>query len=433
MPTTTIITNNIMTNDTEHEHVCGNHHRGSTMTGDGDANGEADRHHEASSASPLVCSDMIDHASPSTPGSSPTSSSERHQHHRRRRRQQHAAAAGNAGAFLLLGVIIMAVTMTMTTSCPSTVNAFTSPSISSSYRHHDQLKADMFRSAPTSTSSSSSSSSRLGMSLHEVSDFYATYPLQSAILTCGFKASIADSIAQFKDRMKGLVESHEQDDDDENDHWWEARRNTAYVIYGGLFVGLMCHMEYNVLFPAMFGTENTPTTFISKVLFDNFISAPFMWLPPAYLIKAVLYDYSLGEGLEKYWRDIRDEGLLQKYWTIWVPAQTVSFSVVPDHLRVAFMASISFFWFILFSSVSSNGDKADTTSADNIDAVSPTSAHFDAAIEASFFDQPARKGETHWSFDSLHDLYHQDIGVILEAEATRRVTAQSGSAGSSRT
>eukprot|EP00529_Nitzschia_sp_RCC80_P020010 CAMPEP_0113454516 /NCGR_PEP_ID=MMETSP0014_2-20120614/7901_1 /TAXON_ID=2857 /ORGANISM="Nitzschia sp." /LENGTH=429 /DNA_ID=CAMNT_0000345919 /DNA_START=149 /DNA_END=1438 /DNA_ORIENTATION=+ /assembly_acc=CAM_ASM_000159 len=426
-------------NDTEHEHVCGTNHRGSTMNGDGD--GEADRHHHASSASPLACSDMVDHASPSTPGSSPTSSAERHQHHRRRRRrqQQHAAVAGNAGAFLLLlGVIVMAVTTTMTPFCPSTVNAFTSPLPSSSsssshrHRHHDQPKADIFRSSPTSTSSSSSSSSRLGMSLHEVSDFYATYPLQSAILTCGFKASIADSIAQFKDRMKGLVESHEHDDNDESDNWWEARRNTAYVIYGGLFVGLMCHMEYNVVFPAMFGTENTPTTFISKVLFDNFISAPLMWLPPAYLIKAVLYDYSLGEGLEKYWRDIRDEGLLQKYWTIWVPAQTVSFSVVPDHLRVAFMASISFFWFILFSSVSSNGDRADATSADNSDAVSPTSDHSDAAIEASFFDQPVRKSQT-MSFESLHDLYHQDIGVILEAEATLRVKAQNGSARSSRT
>ena len=429
-----------MMDDTEHEHVRGTNRETTMNRDDGDRDGEADQHNQASSSG---CSDVIDHASPSTLETSPTSSAERnhHQHHRGRRRKQRravAVAAGNAGAFLLLGVIMMAVTVTF--SCPSTVNAFSSPSLSSSsssssYRLHDRMKADMFRSAPTSTSTSSSSS-RLGMSLQEVSDFYATYPLQSAILTCGFKASIADSIAQFKDRMKGfVVESHEHDgNNDESDHWWEARRNTAYVIYGGLFVGLMCHMEYNVLFPVMFGTENTPTTFISKVLFDNFISAPLMWLPPAYLIKAVLYDYSLGEGLEKYWRDIRDEGLLLKYWTIWVPAQTVSFSVVPDHLRVAFMASVSFFWFILFSSVSSNGDNTDTdtTNTDNIDAVGPTSVQSDATIEASFFDQPARKSQT-LSFDSLHDLYHQDIGVILEAEATRRVNAQNGSARSRRT
>ena len=45
------------------------------------------------------------------------------------------------------------------------------------------------------------------MSLQEVSDFYQTYPLQSAILTCGVKASVADSLAQFKDHATVSVES----------------------------------------------------------------------------------------------------------------------------------------------------------------------------------------------------------------------------------
>jgi Mpv17 / PMP22 family len=217
------------------------------------------------------------------------------------------------------------------------------------------------------------------------------------------------------------------------------------VIYGGLFVGLMCHMEYNVVFPLMFGTENTLTTFVSKVLFDNFVSAPLMWLPPAYLIKAMLYDYSLMEGIQKYWKDIRDEDLLQKYWTIWVPAQTVSFSVVPDHLRVAFMAAVSFFWFILFSSVSSNSDgddnvvvaAADSTmiedsvaAATSIDtqikeAGGPTSIAMNHPALSLGEALDTASIERYVSFEALHDLYHQDIGVFLDAEVNcQRVVSQ---------
>lgn len=181
------------------------------------------------------------------------------------------------------------------------------------------------------------------MSWEEVSDFYQNFPIQSAVLTCGFKASIADGIAQLK-AMKDKAAVVDL----------ELQRNLAYVLYGGIFVGIMCHVEYNEVFPLLFGTEEPHV--LEKVFVDDFISAPLMWLPPAYFIKAWIYDYSMKEGLQKYIHDIRHNGLLFKYWSVWVPAQTVSFSCVPDHMRVAFMACISFFWFIIFSTVASKSD-----------------------------------------------------------------------------
>jgi protein Mpv17 len=182
------------------------------------------------------------------------------------------------------------------------------------------------------------------MTLGDVSDLYSTYPIQSAVVTCGFKASVADGIAQI--RSAGDMSKFNL----------EARRNLAYVLYGGLFIGIMCHMEYDYLFPFLFGSEQSLQTLAEKVIFDNFVSAPLMWLPPAYLIKSLVYDYSLKEGLENYMTDIKENDLLQRYWTMWLPAQSISFSVVPDHLRVAFMASVSFFWFIILSSISSKDD-----------------------------------------------------------------------------
>ena len=231
---------------------------------------------------------------------------------------------------------------------------------------------DTVYSRSSSSSSSSSSARYMSLTLEVVSDFYQNFPVESAVLTCGVKASVADTIAQVTPQIEEnmLQEQEEQtrissnsnSNNNNNSIDWEVRRNLAYVLYGGIFVGLMSHLEYSCVFPFIFGYEKTLQITIEKVFFDNLVSAPLMWLPPAYFIKAWVYSAGgddsniFKEALDKYLTDIRDNDLLIKYWTIWFPAQSVSFSVVPDHLRVAFMASISFFWFILFSSVASKGD-----------------------------------------------------------------------------
>ena len=189
----------------------------------------------------------------------------------------------------------------------------------------------------------------------QISDFYAQFPLQAAVLTCGVKAHVADGIAQVRssysrNRMPRI------DTDD-----LEFRRNLSYIIYGGIFVGAFCHFEYDVIFPRLFGSEHSLATSAKEVLFDNFVSAPLLWLPPAYIIKSLLYDSPVQEGLLSYYEDVKYNGLLTKYWTIWVPAQSISFTVVPDHLRVVFMAAISFFWFILLSTLSASSESGPIT------------------------------------------------------------------------
>ena len=251
---------------------------------------------------------------------------------------------------------------------------------------------------PISTTQGPTTSTALGyMSLEQVSDFYQNFPLQSAVLTCGVKASVADTIAQVKpqieennsknspttsqDELQTLPQMESSNTEPmtkkTNRIDWEARRNLAYVLYGGIFVGVMSHVEYSCVFPFLFGNEKTTAITIEKVFFDNLIAAPIMWLPPAYFIKAWVYGSDdddsgkkgiLAEGLEKYLVDVKENNLLWKYWAIWFPAQSVSFSFVPDHLRVAFMASISFFWFILFSTVSSQGDVEATATSSSANA-----------------------------------------------------------------
>jgi len=54
--------------------------------------------------------------------------------------------------------------------------------------------------------------------------------------------------------------------------------------------------------------------------------------------------------------DIKDNGLLKKYWSVWLPASLINFLFVPAHFRIAFVAAVSFFWMIILSIVANNND-----------------------------------------------------------------------------
>lgn len=253
-----------------------------------------------------------------------------------------------------LAATVVPSTQAFTTVQPKTPLMPATPAAAAHHQGH-KVPASLLVSKP-STISTTSSTAR-SMTMDDVNTFYSTYPLQAAVLTCGVKASLADCVAQVRSWT-------------ESEHAIEMRRNAAYIIYGGIFIGFMCHMEYDFIFPQIFGTAHDVQTIASEVLFDNFISAPLMWLPPAYFIKAIIYGYPMKEGLDRYVTDVK-EGLLLKYWAIWLPAQTISFSFVPDHLRIVFMACVSFGWFIIMSSAQSQTDNA---------------ANANAAIEASAVD-----------------------------------------------
>jgi hypothetical protein len=77
---------------------------------------------------------------------------------------------------------------------------------------------------------------------------------------------------------------------------------------------------------------------------------------------------SLQDGLNKYMEHVQFRGLLTKYWSIWLPVQCLTFSVVPAQYRVVFVAAISFLWVILLSAISasSTSPSSTTSTADNL-------------------------------------------------------------------
>jgi protein Mpv17 len=187
---------------------------------------------------------------------------------------------------------------------------------------------------------------RRGTALDSVSRFYKIYPLLAGFFTCSVKASMADSLAQWRDTCTTK---------------FNLRRNLAMVLYSGSVLGISCEIMYNRLFPLLFGVSTTWRTVVKMTLFDAFINAPLLWLPPAYLLQALLYGTSKRAALTKYVTDVRYHGLLTKYWSLWMPVGLLNFSVVPPHYRIAFVAAVSFFWMIMLSVVA-NADRKDPAS-----------------------------------------------------------------------
>ena len=215
------------------------------------------------------------------------------------------------------------------------------------------------RGGDIATSSTSLKSSILGA----IDVFYKTMPLTSAFVTCGIKASAADLVAQKRaamqnaDEEEGLLTTTDEEILSEITTPLEKRRNFAFFLYGGLYQGMAQEIIFNEIFPKIFGQGTDFVTVLSKVSFDMLVVSPFVCLPVAYLVKSVIFQYTVGEALARYKDDVMKNGLLVKYWSLWGPVQCLTFGVVPVHLRIAFIAVISFFWLIIFSSVSAKGQK----------------------------------------------------------------------------
>ena len=85
---------------------------------------------------------------------------------------------------------------------------------------------------------------------------------------------------------------------------------------------------------------------LEKLLLDR----AFHWListqvcfPVYYAYKHVLYDGDgWRAGLERYKGEAAD--MCRRYYTVWVPANMLVFTVVPVPLRIGFIATTSFGW-----------------------------------------------------------------------------------------
>jgi hypothetical protein len=197
------------------------------------------------------------------------------------------------------------------------------------------------------------------------------------------KASAADFLAQHssstattptqtkQEKKKKKEQQHQQQGQHSNGNvdinQFDINRNISFWLYGGLYQGMWLQFLYTVMYPMLFASFDN--SLVYQVHTEIVLFGPFLTLPLAYVIRSVIDNQSSSgdkdttttisqqatRGLEKYVDHIMSQGLLIKYWLIWGPAQTINFTVIPPHLRVVFVAFVSFFWVYLLSMISSQG------------------------------------------------------------------------------
>ena len=268
-----------------------------------------------------------------------------------------------------------------------TARAFhVNPLVANTYKHAGAAFSSGFASDgknPARPATALHSSLAVTTALSALDTFWQTSPYTAAALICGTKASAADMIAQKRDLRKREEKKREQEavvaaanstaavvynpdlsttTTEKSKKTTDWKRNIAFVMYGSLYQGCAQEFIYNHLYPVWFGSATSVTVVLTKVLFDLLIQTTTVTLPIAYLTKSLIYRYSFKEAMRRYVDDIKNHGLLKKYFLLWGPVQCITFGIVPEHYRVTFVAFVSFFWLIILSTIASKtpspGDQA---------------------------------------------------------------------------
>lgn len=162
------------------------------------------------------------------------------------------------------------------------------------------------------------------------------YPVTTGVITTGVKTSAADIFAQK------FVEKKEDFD-------WT--RHSIFCLFGFGYLGGFQFWLYNRKFVQWCGpiTELVGHKGVApvKTLMDQCIHHPFVYFPVFYSMKAMVEGGSLSEAFHKYRTELFDN--MTALWTIWIPAQLVNFAFVPRHLRIPYVAGVSFLWTVVLS------------------------------------------------------------------------------------
>lgn len=224
------------------------------------------------------------------------------------------------------------------------VTSFVLGSASSSNKNDQQIKhvdATQLGHPPQQLCSIPRGGNQASLWKTAVDDFWQGNPLLAGGLVCAVKAALADVVAQ---KLQVASSSAAKLD---------FRRTFAFMTYGGLYQGVIQGLVFNNFYTYLFGNATTPIVVTKKVLFNAFVHDSLVCIPMAYIVKAIVFHYSVQTALQEYWKDVRYQGLLLKNHAIWIPVSVGLFTVVQPHYRTTVLAMVSFFWMILLSSISS--------------------------------------------------------------------------------
>jgi len=168
------------------------------------------------------------------------------------------------------------------------------------------------------------------------SAFAKAAPYACSISTSTLKGIVSDLFAQL------IVERRSRP------QW---RRTLAFTIFGATYLGAFAQYKYATLYTTLFGAAKTAPVIALKLLADMVISAPLIYFPLYYMFKGVIFGSGAREELRNYFSP-HGAGMLKRYWIVWLPSLSAMWMVIPQHLRVPFLCSISLAWQVALSTLS---------------------------------------------------------------------------------
>eukprot|EP00929_Paragymnodinium_shiwhaense_P047506 TRINITY_DN24096_c0_g1_i1.p1 TRINITY_DN24096_c0_g1~~TRINITY_DN24096_c0_g1_i1.p1 ORF type:complete len:218 (-),score=51.07 TRINITY_DN24096_c0_g1_i1:157-810(-) len=174
--------------------------------------------------------------------------------------------------------------------------------------------------------------------------FYKKHALCTGAVLTGFKNGAADVLVQTQWEKKEEI------------NW---RRTAVFAGFGFCYLGMFQHWQYTCLHMRWFPGECWRAA-AKKVVFDSTVNAALCYYPLFYMVQSCVMadEYSAGrveEGWERYKMNFPQD--YTAYLAIWLPVQTINFTLVPPHWRVLFGAAVSAAWSCLLSKF--RGDPAE--------------------------------------------------------------------------
>jgi len=136
-----------------------------------------------------------------------------------------------------------------------------------------------------------------------------------------------------------------------------------------------CHFIYVVAFGRLFGEGAGLATAAKKVVADQLFHVPLMYFPVYFGFMSVTKGGSLAEARERWSKEVVAVTLM--CWKVFIPFQTLNFTLIPPHARIAALALCNVAWMIILSS------STNTVSDPVASAPSPAAAQVPLASPAA--------------------------------------------------
>ena len=179
-----------------------------------------------------------------------------------------------------------------------------------------------------------------------INRFMMQYPKQTSVGATCLKTLGADLLVQIMIDKNSI----------NNIDWTRA---AVFGTFGFFYLGIFQYWLYNTKYFKWFPGVSFKST-IQKVALDQFIKHPVLYWPTFYFLQTSLNERKMDIQTIKSAGNIYKTNIvsdMKAMWTVWIPTQCITFGLMPLHLRLPFIASVSFFWCCLLSFMHGKYDK----------------------------------------------------------------------------